>query len=493
MQCIYDYLEKRGYNISTSYYTFIEKWIDIWKGKAEWLNIKTVNDKEFPMYSLGMGKKVCEDLASTITSEPFNIKAKKNDEILQKDLKNAKVLEKMAEIIETVGYTGTVGTVSRIVNATINGEGERATLSRGSNTKIKTINIKANQIIPLTIEDGEIINCAFVSEQKKRINGEMKEILYLEIHELEERGYQVTNVYFDKESKEEILVEGIVNTYNTLSNIPLFTILKLPKVNPIDDNNGLGICLFGSAIDQLMLLDLVYNNFGMDFKLGQKIIILNKKLTRIETEEYTDKDGQIKQRQKVVYPSDLQKQLFTEVSDGVMGNPNDKPYIYEYNPDLRVGDNKAGVQFALNNLSFKIDFGTDYYNFENGKVYTNTMSITTSRKDFVDNMNKIRKVVNEYLKGVCKSILLCEKMLGDASIDENQEIEVTEVDGFLLDDESVRQKLLEDYSAGLITQKRYLKKVYNMTDEEALKEIAEINEQNSISNINLNDEPIIEE
>lgn len=493
MQCIYDYLEKRGYNISTSYYTFIEKWIDIWKGKAEWLNIKTVNDKEFPMYSLGMGKKVCEDLASTITSEPFNIKAKKNDEILQKDLKNAKVLEKMAEIIETVGYTGTVGTVSRIVNATINGEGERATLSRGANTKIKTINIKANQIIPLTIEDGEIVNCAFVSEQKKRINGEMKEILYLEIHELEERGYQVTNVYFDKESEEEILVEGIVNTYNTLSNIPLFTILKLPKVNPIDDNNGLGICLFGSAIDQLMLLDLVYNNFGMDFKLGQKIIILNKKLTRIETEEYTDKDGQIKQRQKVVYPSDIQKQLFTEVSGGLMDKPDDKPYIYEYNPDLRVGDNKTGVQFALNNLSFKIDFGTDYYNFENGKVYTNTMSITTSRKDFVDNMNKIRKVVNEYLKGVCKSILLCEKMLGDASIDENQEIEVTEVDGFLLDDESVRQKLLEDYNAGLITQKRYLKKVYNMTDEEALKEIAEINEQNSISNINLTDEPIIEE
>lgn len=493
MQCIYDYLEKRGYNISTSYYTFIEKWIDIWKGKAEWLTVKTVNDKEFPMYSLGMGKKVCEDLASTITSEPFNIKAKKNDEILQKDLKNAKVLEKMAEIIETVGYTGTVGTVSRIVNATINGEGERATLSRGSNTKIKTINIKANQIIPLTIEDGEIINCAFVSEQKKRINGEIKEILYLEIHELEERGYQVTNVYFNKESEEEILVEGIVNTYNTLSNIPLFTILKLPKVNPIDDNNGLGICLFGSAIDQLMLLDLVYNNFGMDFKLGQKIIILNKKLTRIETEEYTDKDGQIKQRQKVIYPSDLQKQLFTEVSEGVMGNPDDKPYIYEYNPDLRVGDNKAGVQFALNNLSFKIDFGTDYYNFENGKVYTNTMSITTSRKDFVDNMNKIRKVVNEYLKSVCKSILLCEKMLGNASIDENQEIEVTEVDGFLLDDESVRQKLLEDYNAGLITQKRYLKKVYNMTDEEALKEIAEINEQNSISNINLTDEPITEE
>lgn len=493
MQCIYDYLEKRGYDVLTSYYTYIEKWIDIWKGKAEWLNIKTVNNKEFPMYSLGMAKKVCEDLASTITSEPFKIKAKKNDEILQTDLKNAKVLSKIPEIIETVGYTGTVATVTRIVNATVTGEGENATLSRGKNTKIKTIDIRANQIIPLTIEDGEIINCGFVSEQTRKINGKRKKILYLEIHELEEKGYQVTNVYFDKESGKEIVIDGIVDTYNTLSDKPLFNILKLPKVNPIDDSNGLGIALFGSAIDQLMILDLVYNNFGMDFKLGQKIIILNKKLTRIETEEYTDKDGQIKQRQRVVYPSDIQKQLFTDVSDGIMGKVDDKPYVYEYNPDLRVGDNKAGVQEGLNHLSFKVDFGTDYYNFDNGKVYTNTMSITTSRKDFVDNMTKTRKVVNEYLKGVCQSILLCEKMLGNAGIDEKQEIEIAEVDGFLLDDESVRQKLLEDYNAGAITLKRYLMKVYNLTEEEALKEISEINEQNSISNINLFPEPAVEE
>lgn len=36
-------------------------------------------------------------------------------------------------------------------------------------------------------------------------------------------------------------------------------------------------------------------------------------------------------------------------------------------------------------------------------------------------------------------------------------------------------------------------KVYNLTEEEALKEISEINEQNSISNINLFPEPTVEE
>lgn len=40
-------------------------------------------------------------------------------------------------------------------------------------------------------------------------------------------------------------------------------------------------------------------------------------------------------------------------------------------------------------------------------------------------------------------------MLGNAGIDEKQEIEIAEVDGFLLDDESVRQNYLK-----IITQEQ---------------------------------------
>ena len=56
MDVIFDFLEKRGYsNISQSYYRRINNWINIWQGKAEWLNIKTVNDEKYPMYSLRNG------------------------------------------------------------------------------------------------------------------------------------------------------------------------------------------------------------------------------------------------------------------------------------------------------------------------------------------------------------------------------------------------------------------------------------------------------
>lgn len=492
MNGVLNYLQTKGYEVNTSYYSYIDKWIDIWRGKAEWLSIETIDGSKYPMYTLNIAKRSCEDLASIITSEAFTIKASKNDNILQEDLESAKVLKNLPKAIEVMAYTGTVGTLSRVVNAEIVGEGETATLRRGAKTKIKNIILKASQIIPLTFEDGEIVNCAFVSEMTKKINGQHKKLYYMELHELIERGYQITNKYFDELGAEVQLEEGVIDTYNTLSDTPLFNILKLEKENPIRYNNGLGVALFGNAIDQLKILDLTYNNFGMDFKLGQKIIIINKKLTREEIENYEDEEGNIKQRRKIIYPTDIQKQQFVDISDGIMGTVDQSPYIFEYNPDLRVGDNKEGIQFGLDTYCFEIGFGTEFYSFDKGSVKTAT-EIITSRKDFTDNMNKIRKSVNEFLKGVSQSLLLCEKILGNASIDEKQDIDVAEVDGFMQDDETERIKLQQDYSLGAISLKRYLMKVYKMTEAEALKEIEERKQEDSSSSFdlqidNINDE-----
>lgn len=485
MEVIFKFLQERGYNnISQSYYSHINKWIDIWQGKAEWLNIQTVDNKEYPMYSLGMAKRVCEDLASTITSEPFTITAKKNNDILQEDLKRAKVLKKLPAAIEIMGYSGTVGTVARIKNAEITQKNGVFTLAKTDKTKIQTIDVKANQIIPLTIEDGEIIDCAIVSKQKRVINDKIKDVYYLELHELREKGYQITNKFFIKEDGTEIRVNGVIDTYNTLSNVPLFSLGKIGRVNPISDNNGLGISLFGDSIDQLTILDLVYNNFGMDFKLGQKLMLINKKLTKIETEEYTDKNGNLRTREHIVYPSDIRKQQFVEIGNELMDDVNEKPYIFEYNPDLRVGDNKEGVQFALDNLSFKVGYGTHYYSFETGNIVTATEAVIAN-KDFVNNGRKNREAVNEYLIGICRALLLCEKMLGNASIEEKQEIEIAEVDGFLEDDSTVRQRAKEEVAMGLMSKKRYLMKVYGMNEEEAIKELQNINKEDEISNIKI--------
>lgn len=497
MNTVIEYLQKEfGYSdLSTDYYNHIEQWINEWKGKANWLSVKTIDNKEFPMYSLGMAKRSCEDLASIITSEPFTIKASKSDTILQEDIEKVKLFEKLPNAIEIMGYTGTVGTVIRIKNAEVVGEDENAYLRKTNKTKKEIINIKANQILPLTWENGELIDVAFTSDLVKMIGGKQKKIIYIEIHQLKEQGYQITNVYLDAENGKPVEIEGVIPTYNTLSQTPMFAINKMPKSNIYDNNMGLGMALYGDSQDQLQMLDLVYNNFGQDFKLGQKIMVINKKLTRIETYEYNAKDENgndvVKTGQRVLYPSDLQKQQFMEITDGLMGDANNTPYIHEYNPDLRVGDNKEGIQFALDNFAFKIGFGTHYYSFENGGLTTATEAVL-SRQDFVVNGNKIRKQTNEYLKAICKALLLSEKILGNAGIDETQEIDIAEVDNFLASDEAIRDRLLNDVNAGLISKRRYLKTVYKMTDKEIDEELKNMDNEINIDNLSITEEDITE-
>ena len=168
-----------------------------------------------------------------------------------------------------------------------------------------------------------------------------------------------------------------------------------------------------------------------------------------------------------------------------------QPYIHEYNPDLRVNDNTDAIQFCLDNLSFKLGFGIGYYSFDRKGGITATQYVG-ERQDFVKNGRKIRKQTDEYVKRICRALLLSEKILGNANIDENQEINIAEVDNFLIDEETMREKLLNDVNVGLISKTRYLKKVYNMTDEEVLEEMKKIDEENNIDNLEITSEDISE-
>ena len=84
--------------------------------------------------------------------------------------------------------------------------------------------------------------------------------------------------------------------------------------------------------------------------------------------------------------------------------------------------------------------------------------------------------------------MLCEKMLGNSKIDEKQNIEIADVDGFLEDDATTRQKAKEDVSMGLMSKKRYLMKVYGMTEKEAIEELKEIREDDQISDLKIEKE-----
>lgn len=464
------YLKKLGYNPVTDYYGNISYWEEWYKNDVKKFHEYYDEDgTKREIYRLGMAKRGCEDWSSILYTEKDVMTCDNsiNQEYLNKELEKMKFEDIIPENIENAFWSGTLGTILRVKNAILKDN----TLSADDKTTEELISVTADKIVPLRVEHGKIIDVAFVS--KTSDNG--KDTYYIEIHELKEEGYVIRNIFIDEQG-EEVTKDNVIKEYKTYSNIPLFSLLEPKIVNNIDNNNGLGISIFANAIDQLKGNDIAYNNFIMDVYLGGKKVFYNKSLIKYNIETYTDKEGNTVRREIPVYPDDLTRQQF-KVLDGELSSANDDTLIHEYNPDLRAEANEKIVNFALNLYSFKLGLGKGYYKFENGTVVTATQYLGEN-KDLVGNAKKHRRALNEYTVGIARAILLLGRILFNEPVDENDNIQLTNKDGFLISDEELQEQYRQDFQAGLMSKLTYLMKARGMSEEQARKELDLAKEDN---------------
>ena len=482
---ILKYLSKKGYRtVSTDYYTFIEMWENWWKNNVDFHKYHDSTGKERKMFSLGMAKRVPEDWASILFTERDEIvtkantsqQTKVNNDYLNKQLKILKVYKDLPTAIEKAMAMGTAGATMRVKNAKVDKNGKVSATNR---TKLDIIYLDATQIVPLKVEHGKIIDVAFVSENIE----DGKKIYYVELHqlqydeELKKDIYVISNNYINEQG-EEVAKKDIVKQYTFKSDVPLFSILKPAVANPLDTEyhnaNGLGFSIYGTAIDQLMVCDITYNNFAMDFYLGGKKVFYNKKITRTKTRQIKDTDGNIKEEEYEVYPDDVMKQQWTTYGDDQISNIKENPVVTEYNPDLRVAEDKEGIQFALNMLSFKAGLGTKYYEFNGTSVVTATQYVG-DRQDLVSNANKHRKRVDEFVSGIGKAILLLGRILFKENVTEDCLVTITDKDGFMVDTETAKNEFRKDIAQGIRKPWEYRVKFLGEDEETAKARIADDN------------------
>lgn len=482
---ILKYLSKKGYRtVSTDYYTFIEMWENWWKNNVDFHKYHDSTGKERKMFSLGMAKRVSEDWASILFTERDEIvtqantsqQTQDNNDYLNKQLKSLKVYKDLPTAIEKAMAMGVAGATMRVKNAKVDKNGKVSATNR---TKLDIIYLDATQIVPLKVEHGKIIDVAFVSENIE----DGKKIYYVELHqlqydeELKKDIYVISNNYINEQG-EEVAKKDIVKQYTFKSDVPLFSILKPAVANPLDTEyhnvNGLGFSIYGTAIDQLMVCDITYNNFAMDFYLGGKKVFYNKKITRTKTRQIKDTDGNIKEEEYEVYPDDVMKQQWTVYGDNQISNIKENPVVTEYNPDLRVTEDKEGIQFALNMLSFKAGLGTKYYEFNGTSVVTATQYVG-DRQDLVSNANKHRKRVDEFVSGIGKAILLLGRILFKENVTEDCLVTITDKDGFMVDTETAKNEFRKDIAQGIRKPWEYRVKFLGEDEETAKARIADDN------------------
>lgn len=464
IKTVIEHLNKTmGYNIPSEYYSKIKVWQDWWKGFYkpfhEFTEINGSQAIERKLFTLRMGKKVCEDWAAILLNEKTTIVITDGTEAVDNEKKVTSPGQSSLflqgkdgtggvlgendfwvqgnALVEKAFYSGTGAFVLKLHGMSVVDD----TVVQDASAKIRIEYLTAQHIIPLTVRGGKIIDAAFVSE----VLDQGKEYIYLETHMLESEGYVITNQYFKAQNSQlepVPLPTGIAPVVRTGASIPLFAIVSPNIVNTYDNSNGLGMSVFAHAVDCLMGVDLAFNNLCRDFKLGGKKVFYNESMTR------TDEKGNL------IAPDDVMQQLFVSVRSEMFDENGNNKFVQEFNPSLRVTENKGGIQAQLNYLSFKVGLGTKHYQFNAGSVVTATQ-YTGDKQELIQNAAKHYIVIERAIKELVKAILWAGKEILGQEVNPDAEVTVNFEDSYIIDKESERLRDLQEIRDGLMQRWEY--------------------------------------
>nr|DAN84324.1 MAG TPA: portal protein [Caudoviricetes sp.] len=465
---IIDYLNQElGCSLDSSYYKQIKEWEDWWRGYHEpFHHFKEVNGQKLldrDMYTLKMAKKVCEDWAAILLNEKTELvlddKAS-SEFLLGKDgsggiLGESDFWTRANELVEKAFYSGTGAVIVRLNDLALVDD----LAVPDEKSRISLEYVSAQQIIPLTVRQGHVIDAAFASE----VLYQGKTYVYLETHILKSGGYTITNQYFEEEHgslKLRELPAGMLQSFDTGSDIPLFAVVQPNIVNNLEHHVGLGISVFANAIDNLKGVDLAFNNFCRDLKLGGKKVFLNQTLTQ------TDQSGNL------ITPDDVAQQLFLQMGDGDL---DQEKLIHEFNPDLRTEANKEAVQAQLDYLSFKVGLGTKHYQFNAGSVVTATQYMG-DKQELIQNASKHYIAVERFLQQLVRAVLWAGREILQQPVNPDAAVVVNFEDSYIIDKESERQRDQQEVRDGLMNKWEYRVKWYG-EDEATAKAMLETQAQ----------------
>lgn len=435
MQAITRYLKQQGYStVEDSFYAQIKRWFSWYKGKVtsfhtyrQYNGLKKITRER---KSLGMAKKVSEDWANLALNEKVDLV------IDQEELSNL-----VHEVLDDNNFRVRGNQLLELAFAL--GTGAFVEYKDGDTVKIDYI--RAGMIYPLRWDNGRVIECAFASERTK---GNEKQV-YLNIHRLENGKYVIENHMFRRNSNTLTpipLPDDVLETVETGSESPLFQIIMPNIVNNTDPDCPMGISVYANAIDQLEGLDLVYDSYVNEFRLGKKRILVPMSMAKIMQQE----DGSVS---PVFDDSDTE---FYAVEPGKDGEQK----ITDINMELRHEAHEAAIKTSLNLLSAKCGLGNDRYSFEHGNVKTAT-EVVSEKSELFQNLKKHELLLEKVVTDLCRAIAF---LLGHTS---PFEITINFDDSIIEDRPAEQQRDMQQVRDHLMAVWEYRVKYFGESEEDA--------------------------
>lgn len=394
-------------------------------------------------------KRCCEDdanLCEIISVAPENESG--SEEFIEELFDKNQFEAMFREQLEKTAAMGTVGAYIYLKGADIMQDAKGTRFLRGG--KIKINYVDPDCIIPLTVDNGQVVECAFATTNFVR--GAEKTTLVIFIMDDSGR-YSCETVYFDAMGN-ELKSEG---TFVQLGEVKPFSIMKTAQVNNLDNMVGYGLPKVYNSIIYFEAADLCYNILFGDLDKGQKVVFINELLALIEKDEAGNP-----------YLTPQQKELFVLLGEKL---PDQQSVIQEYNPEIRIEKIQQAFELILSLLSMQFGFGTKRYTFEQGQLQTATQYIG-ERQDAMQDLNKQRKQASDYVNDLIHAAMWYSNQFNGTNFDVEEALNVEFDDSYVEDRASKLEQMRTDalsFPEIPILKIWYMQEKYNLSEEEATK------------------------
>lgn len=319
--------------------------------------------------------------------------------------------------------------------------------------------IRADRFIPVAW-NGKVVTSAIIISKTSRND---KHYTLFEYYDFGKLTYKLfcsdTAETLGKQVPVSELYEELPDTVDYGTEVPVFVYFGTAVSNNAEYDVPFGMSVYANALDTLRAIDIAFDSFAREVKLGKKrVIVPSQALTQYydsKTEQWMgafDSDDEV----YVAFNSDDAEDL--KIVDNTM--------------TLRIQEHVDAINAQLNILCFQtgLSAGTLSFDAVNGlKTATEVISQESkTRRTIKSNQNLLTEVFEELIQAII-SVGRYLKQLPEGDM---PEITIGWNDNVIIDDNTMIDNTIKIYSAGLLDLVSAVMKV-NKCDEETAKEIVE--------------------
>ena len=356
----------------------------------------------------------------------------------------------------------------------------------------------ADQFVPTGWDNAEVFDGVFISRQAKGGYYYTR----LEWHKWDGEDYVVTNELYRAEIRRNGAAESqdilgyrwpLADVYPDLAERTevkglehsLFAYFRTPTANNVDDNSPLGVSIYANAMETLHALDICFDSFVREFRLGKKRIIVPARMVRTTVDPET---GAV--RRYFDATDETYEALTTEDPDSLK--------ILDNSVSLRVEEHIAAINAFLNIFCLQVGLSAGTFSFDAGGLRA-----AKTATEVVSENSKTYKTVKAFQNQLAPAIeRLVDDIIAVATLygmewDGHKvadlaaggyEVSVVMDDGITQDRQTNINEGMALVGARLMSRKTFLtdpKYGQGLTDEEADAEIEQIARETNVNALTL--------